>query len=277
MQIPFPHLSRTRVALIVGFALGLTPVLLAVLALAPGERAASALPSQFRTTRPRSTATAPETTADEPTTTRSRPRPTPAEPASTRAPTTAARATTKRPTASAQAGASSSTTFPTLPPSTATPELLVAGPVNPVTGESEGATNGGDGVSTSAALRWVIIGLVLVGLAIAGLTVAYWRHTRPKSEPSWDGDDRDDPPADPPAGPGPGFTPVARGGSELYGEPGTVTWRKPAGNGGYANGDGGSGPRGGGGGGGTSGGAPLWERSPAVGAAERYEPPWNAR
>jgi hypothetical protein len=270
MQIPFPHLSRTRVALILGFALGLTPVLLAVLALAPGERAASALPSQFRTTRPRSTATAPETTADEPTTTRTRPRPTQAEPASTRAPTTAAaRATTKRPTASAQ-GASSSTTFPTLPPSTATPELLVAGPVNPVTGESEGATNGGDGVSTSAALRWVIIGLVLVGLAIAGLTVAYWRHTRPKPEPSWDGDDRDDPPADPPAGPGPGFTPLARGGSQLYGEPGTVTWRKPAGNGGGGAGSGG-------GGGGTSGGALPWERAPAVGAAEPYDPPWSAR
>jgi hypothetical protein len=190
MQRTDPSLTRRRAAVAIATALVLGCVL--GLTLGTGQRTAGALPAQLPpfTTRLRTTTvpTGPRTTErpEEPPPTR-RPRTTEEEaPEPTRPPVTTAKPATTRKAvpATTSAAASVTTPLPTMPPSTTVPELLVAGPVI-----VEGATaqeGKSDGVSASAALRWVIIGLIVVGLAIAGLTVAYWRHTRPRRPEPWE-------------------------------------------------------------------------------------------
>jgi hypothetical protein len=257
MLNPSPLLSRTRVAILLASALALAPVLL--LALPSGSPSAGALPAQrftTRSSRPSPSSSVPTTEDPGPPSTRStRPRPTQStSPPVTRSPSTAApRSTTRRSSAAAPSTVARATTVPTVPPSTAVPELLTAGPNNTSTGGQEETK--GDGVSTTSALKWVIIGLVIVGLAIAALTVAYWRHTRPRADGSWDEGDRN---GDGPSGPASGtaaprFTPLASGGAEPYRPPGTGSWSS------------------------SSDRHHSWDPAPTVTAGERVDPPWGAR
>jgi hypothetical protein len=121
------------------------------------EAAPSTVPRGALTTATRSP------TTPRPTTPQTQAQTTRRTPASTGAPTTRVATTV-------------ATTVPTMPASTQVPALLVPGPNNTMPGAQEPA---GEGVSTNAALRWVVAGLVAVAAALGGLTLAYWRHTKP--------------------------------------------------------------------------------------------------
>jgi hypothetical protein len=212
-----PHLSRLRVALLIASALTL------VVAVLSSWTRAGALPAQRTTTRANATTTerAGPVTTDDPAPTR------PRGPLTT-APTTRAngpqytppRLSTRRPASpsTAPGGGGRATTMPTLPGSTAVPELLVPGPNNTTTGAPPTT---GDGMSAGTALRWVIIALVLVGLAIAGLTVAFWRHTQPKPPET---EDDDGPLGGSNGTPMPGLTQVAHAGADPFAAPDPLGW-----------------------------------------------------